>query len=251
MQTVNSLKQSEGWESLVGLWDRANTIRTFLWQQQYSDARALLNQYLVRLRRLYGVDFCAGGLLLDAGDLASAAVPEAGLDRLPAHFARRCLDLVAHARTPISWNEVKAEFGFRSMVVAPIAPPSAEPMGFLMLGQSTRRLYSAAELFVLQTLAGELSWVGRSLSGKENQREQFTDVSHEIKNTLQLLVSNMGFLRESLSEPLSGEQEKFFSAMDSSVERLTGQLNRVPDVVESEAASEFMLSAPSQSDRES
>lgn len=247
MQTVNSLKQSEGWESLVGLWDRANTIRTFLWQQQYSDARALLNQYLVRLRRFYGVDFCAGGLLLNAGDLASAAVPEAGLDRLPAHFARRCLELVAHARTPISWNEVKAEFGFRSMVVAPIAPPSTEPMGFLMLGQSTRRLYSPAELFVLQTLAGELSWVGRSLSGKENQ----TDVSHEIKNTLQLLVSNMGFLRQSLSEPLSGEQEKFFSAMDSSVERLTRQLNRVPDVVESEAASEFILSALSQSDRES
>jgi hypothetical protein len=39
--------------------------------------------------------------------------------------------------------------------------------------------------------------------------------------------------------------------MDSSVERLTGQLNRVPDVVESEAASVFILSALSQSDRES
>jgi signal transduction histidine kinase len=120
-----------------------------------------------------------------------------------------------------------------------------------MLGQSTRRLYSAAELFVLQTLAGELSWVGRAVNGKNHQREQFTDVSHEIKNTLQLLVSNMAFLRESLSEPLSSEQEKFFRAMDSSLERLTGQLNRVPDVIASEAASEFLLSAPLQSDRES
>lgn len=251
MQAANSSKKPESWESLVGLWDRANIIRTFLWQQQYTDARALLNQFVVRLRRFYGVDFCAAGLLLDSENLTSAAVPEAGLERLPAHFARRCFDLVAHARAPISWNEVKAEFGFRSMVVAPIAPPSVERIGFLMLGQSTRRIYSAAELFVLQALAGELTWIARALTGEKIQREQLTDFSHELKQTLQLIVGNIGFLRESLSDPLDSEQENFFLVLESAVERITQQLNRMPDVFAPGTASEFMLRASMPFDRES
>lgn len=251
MQTANSLKNTEGWESLVGLWDRTHLMRTILWQQQYEDATALLNQYLARLRRFYGVDFCAGGLLQDSANLASSAVPEAGLDRLPPHFARRCLDLVAHARTPISWNEVKAEFGFRSMVVAPIAPPAAEPIGFLMLGHSSRKLYSAAELFVLQSLASELSWVARELNGKRNHREQFTDLSHDVKNTLQSIVSNVGFMREYATTPMDDQREKFLHAIESAVEKITARFDRSLIYTGAEDISAVYASAPMDSRRES
>ena len=231
MPTANGFTHSvESWQSLSGLWDRAGLMRAFLWHQQYLDVRALLIQFLVRLRRFYGVDFCSGGLL-DGEQLTVAAVPEAGLDQLPGNFARRCLDLVAHARAPITWNEVKAEFGLRSMVVAPIAPPSGVLVGFLMLGHSSRRVYSAAELFVLQTLADELSWVAREMNGKKAHRAEVADLSHDVKNTLQLIVGYTALIRQNLTGVLGGEQERFFSNIESDVEKILEQLSRLPAVL--------------------
>ena len=231
MSTANGFKQSlEDWQSLGGLWDRAALIRAFLWQQQYHDAKGLLIQFLVRLRRFYSIDFCSGGLV-DGESLTAAAVPEAGLEQLPDNFARRCLNLVAHARAPITWNEVNAEFGFRSMVVAPIVPPSGMPVGFLMLGHISRRVYSAAELFVLQSLAGELAWVARELHSQKEHRVQVADLSHDVKYTLQLIVGYTGLIRQNLNGVLDGEQEKFFANIEADVERILRQLNPTPTVL--------------------
>jgi signal transduction histidine kinase len=226
MSTANGFKpSSEDWQSLGGLWDRAALIRAFLWHQQYADAKALLIQLLVRLRRFYSIDFCSGGLI-DGEKLTAAAVPEAGLEQLPGNFAGRCLNLVAHARAPITWNEVKAEFGFRSMVVAPIAPPpSGTPVGFLMLGHTSRRVYSAAELFVLQSLANELAWAARELHSQKGHRVQVADLSHDIKNTLQLIVGYTGLIRQNLNGVLGSEQEQFFANIESDVERILRQLS--------------------------
>jgi len=231
LSAANGLKQSsEDWQSLGGLWDRAGLIRAFLWQQQYHDAKALLIQFLVRLRRFYSSDFCSGGLV-DGGTLTAAAVPEAGLEQLPGNIAQRCLDLVAHARILITWNEVKAEFGFRSMVVAPIAPPSGVPVGFLMLGHSTRRVYSAAELFVLQSLANELAWVARELQNQKEHRVQVSDLSHDVKNTLQLIVGYTALIRQNFNGVLDREQEQFFANIESDVERVLRQLSHLPAVL--------------------
>ena len=225
MSTANGFKPSlEDWTSLGGLWDRATLIRAFLWHQQYDDAKALLIQFLVRLRRFYSIDFCSGGLM-DGKSLTAAAVPEAGLEQLPGNFAGRCLDLVAHARAPITWNEVKAEFGFRSMVVAPVAPPSATPVGFLMLGHTSRRVYSAAELFVLQSLASELAWVAREFHSQKVHRVQVTDLSHDVKNTLQLIISYTALMRQNLNGVLDSEQEQFFANIESDVERILRQVS--------------------------
>ncbi len=68
-----------GWATFPGLWERANLVRAFLWHQQYADARSLLKQFLVRLRRFYSVDFCFGALLSDGDELIDAAGPLAGL----------------------------------------------------------------------------------------------------------------------------------------------------------------------------
>lgn len=226
MSTANGFKPSlEDWTSLGGLWDRAALIRAFLWHQQYDDAKTLLIQFLVRLRRFYSIDFCSGGLV-DGETLTAAAVPEAGLGQLPGNFAGRCLNLVAHARAPITWNEVKAEFGFRSMVVAPVAPPSGAPLGFLMLGHTSRRVYSAAELFVLQSLASELAWVAREFHSQKEHRVQVDDLSHDVKNTLQLIVGYTGLIRQNLNGVLGSEQEQFFANIESDVERILRQLSQ-------------------------
>ena len=243
--TANGLKQSsEDWQSLGGLWDRAALIRAFLWQQQYRDAKPFLIQFLVRLRRFYSSDFCSGGLV-DGGTLTAAAVPEAGLEQLPGNIAQRCFDLVAHARIPITWNEVKAEFGFRSMVVAPIAPPSGTPVGFLMLGHSTRRVYSAAELFVLQSLANEIAWVVRELQSQKEHRVQVGDLAHDVTNTLQLIVGYTGLIRQNLNGVLDREQERFFANIETDVERILRQLSHLPAVLTADGeAAEVIAAVP-------
>ena len=220
-----------GWATFPGLWERANLVRAFLWQQQYADAQSLLKQFLVRLRRFYGVDFCFGALLSDGDELIDAAVPMAGLDRLPANFARRCRDLVAQSRAPITWNEVSAEFGFHNLVLAPIVPPLGAPLGFLMLGHSHRRSYSAADLFALQALASELGWAARELQGKTKQHNDISDISHSVKNTLQLINGSTVLIRQTLGGALSGEQEKFFANIEASIDELLEQLNRFPAVL--------------------
>jgi hypothetical protein len=220
-----------GWATFPGLWERANLVRAFLWHQQYADAQSLLKQFLVRLRRFYSVDFCFGALLSDGGELIDAAVPLAGLDRLPANFARRCLDLVAHSRAPITWNEVSAEFGFQNLVLAPIVPPLGAPLGFLMLGHAQRRNYSAADLFALQALASELSWAARELQGKAKHHNELAEVSHSVKNTLQLIIGSTVLIRQNLGGALSGEQEKFFGNIEASIDELLEQLNRFPAVL--------------------
>ncbi len=245
MSTANGFKPSlEDWSSLGGLWDRAALIRAFLWHQQYDDAKALLIQFLVRLRRFYGSDFCSGGLV-DGESLTAAAVPEAGLEQLPGNFAGRCLDLVAHARAPITWNEVNAEFGFRSMVVAPVAPPSGTPVGFLMLGHTSRRVYTAAELFVLQNLASEFAWVAREFHSQKQHRARVADLSHDVKNTLQLIVGYAGLIRQNLNGVLGGEQEQLFANIESGVERILRQLNQpAAALVTDEEAPEMIATAP-------
>jgi hypothetical protein len=222
---------NDGWATFPGLWERANLVRAFLWHQQSADARSLLNQFLVRLRRFFSIDFCFGALLSDGGVLIDAAVPVAGLDSLPANFARRCLDLVAHSRAPVTWNEVSAEFGFQNLVLAPIVPPLGAPVGFLMLGHSHRRNYSAADLFALQTLASELSWAVRELQGKAKHHNDLAEVSHSVKNTLQLIIGSSVLIRQNLGGALSGEQEKFFGNIEASIDELLEQLNRFPAVL--------------------
>ncbi|HTN73459.1 MAG TPA: GAF domain-containing protein [Methylomirabilota bacterium] len=229
MANANELKDFTGsWESLLVLWDRAKLLRAFMWHHQCPDQKALLSQFLVRLRRFYGVDYCFGGLLTGGGRLIDAAVPEAGLDRLPGTFARRCLDLIAHSRAPIVWNDVSGEFGFRSTVVVPVIPPVGETLGFLMLGHAQRRSYSVVELFLLQSLASELSWVARDLNSKKEYHEQHSKLTHDISNVLQLIAGNSALIRHKLAAKLDDDQERYFSLIESNIEGILQRMNRAP-----------------------
>ncbi|HWH78663.1 MAG TPA: GAF domain-containing protein, partial [Candidatus Binatus sp.] len=207
------------------------------WSQPSAAEQTLLNQFLARLRRFYAVDFCFGVLMSNGEKLAEVAVPEVGRGHLPQNFVRRCLDLVANSRAPITWNEVGGEFGFRSAVVAPITTPIGGSNGFLMLGHAVRRSYSPTELFLLQALAGELSWAARELVSKQQVQEEFAAVSHDIKNVLQLIVGNTALIQQDMIGALSRGQEKYFNNIDSNVQEILDRLNRIPTILSTDADS--------------
>jgi hypothetical protein len=105
-----------GWESFVGLWERANSVRNFFWNQPICDEKILLTHFLARLRRFFAVDFCFGFLTVNGRKLAEVGMPESTVDQLPKNFSRRCMNLVANSRAPITWNEVSAGLSFLSTV---------------------------------------------------------------------------------------------------------------------------------------
>lgn len=227
----NGREPAVSWDVFVGLWERASLVRAFCWTQQCADQRALLNQFLVRLRRLYSVDFCFGALTGNGAKLVEFGVPEAGMANVPADLSRRCLDLVANSRAPIAWNDVSGEFGFRSAVVVPVTPAAGRALGFLMLGHSTRQSYSPSELFLLQALAGEFSWAVRALKRKDQLCERLVHMSHDIKNSLQLIAGNTALIRQNISGAQAVEQEKFVGNIESSVENILTCMNPLPEAL--------------------
>jgi len=231
MSGGNSLKESRGsWESFVGLWERASLIRAFSWSHQTAGNKTLLAHFLVRLRRFFGVDFCFGALILNGDRSVEVGVPETALGRLPSNFSRRCLGLVANSRAPITWNELNGEFGFRSTVVAPLAPPVGRPFGFLLLGHSSRRTYSSAELFILQALAGDLSWAVRDLVSKQQHQKQLAGLSHDVKNALQVIIGNAALIRQKLNGIPANEHAKHIGNIEASVQEILERMNRLPAI---------------------
>ena len=93
-----------------------------------------------------------------------------------------------------------------------------------MLGHTRPKVYSAVELFVLQSLASEVAWVAREFECQKEHRVRLADLSHDVKNTLQLIVGYTGLIRENLSGKLGSEQEQFFDNIESDVKRILQQL---------------------------
>jgi signal transduction histidine kinase len=189
-----------GWESFVGLWERANFVRNFFWNQPICDEKILLTHFLARLRRFFAVDFCFGVLIVNGRKLAEVGMPESTVDQLPKNFSRRCMSLVANSRAPITWNEVSGGLSFRSTVVAPLTPPVGPSLGFLMLGHAIRKSYSAAEMFVLQALAVELSWVARDLAFRKDQQRQLAASARHVNDGLQEILSDTEQIGRKLGE---------------------------------------------------
>lgn len=217
-----------GWESFVLLWDRANFVRNFFWNQPIADERILLTHFLTRLRRFYSVDFCFGFLAVNGRTLAEVGVPEASAGQLPENFSRRCMNLVANSRSPITWNEVSSELNFRSTVVAPVAPLAGPSFGYLMLGHAIRKNYSVAELFVLQSLAVELSWVVRDLVLRKDQQRQLAASARQIHKEAERILS----ASESISRGTrpagaesAGEEESWLERIQSGAREIQDRVS--------------------------
>lgn len=211
------------------MWERANLVRAFFWSQRANDEKLLLTHFLPRLRRFFGVDFCFGALSVSEETLVQVGVPEAGLSQLPQEFSRRCLESVANSRAPVTWNEAGIGLGFRSTVVVPLRAPTGPSFGFLMLGHGRARSYSALELFLLQALAGELSWVVRDLAARKFHEQKLTSASQAIKNSLQIISGNAALMRQKMKHDSSGESEKHFHAIEAAIQQITERLHILPE----------------------
>ncbi len=212
-----------------GLWDGAHLIRSFLWSQETTDEEALLTLFLARVRRLFNVDFCCGTILFGSDKPVEVGLPEASLAQLPANFALRCLDLIAASRIPVTRRHPYGTFGFRSAVFVPLTPIMAQPLGFLMLGHSTSRIFSPSELVLLQSLAGELSWAVRDISSKKSYHRLLSTISHEINNPLNLVLEYSRLLRKRLSALLSDEHQRHFQGLEDGAADVLNLLNGLID----------------------
>jgi signal transduction histidine kinase len=218
-------EQKTGWDSFVGLWERANLIRSFLRSQDCADDKLLLTQFLVRLRRFFAVDFCFVALFVAQEKVLEVGVPEAAMNNLPVNFARRSLDLIANSQTPISWKQLRGDVGFCSTVVSPVSPTIGQPLGLLMMGNSTPRTFSPTELFILQSLAGELSWVLRDRGSRKQYQRILATVSHELKNPLNLVVGHSIMLRERMEGRLNAEEQSQFEAIEAGAQEILDLIN--------------------------
>lgn len=217
-----------GWESFVLLWDRANFVRNFFWNQPVSDERVLLTHFLTRLRRFYSVDFCFGFLAVNGRKLAEVGIPEALGGQLPKNFSHRCMNLVANSRAPVTWNEVSSELSFRSTVVAPVAPPAGPSFGFLMLGHAIRKTYSVAELFVLQSLAVELSWVVRDLVLRKDQQRQRAAAARQIHDEAEQILAASESIGRTLAPAEAGnggQEQNCFERVQSGARQIQDRVS--------------------------
>jgi len=234
MSSLTGPKQTSGdWELFLGMWERANLVRAFFWSQRVDDERLLLTHFLARLRRFFGVDFCFGALRVSEETIVEVGVPEAGLSQLPLNFARRCLESVANARAPVTWNDAGIKLGFRTTVITPLRAPTGASFGFLLLGQSRTRSYSAVELFLLQALAGELSWVVRDLAARKSYRQKLAVTSHDIKNALQVVLGNAALIRQKVTGVCS-EADRHIQGIEAAVELIIDRVQILPEATTSE-----------------
>jgi two-component system sensor histidine kinase EvgS len=98
-----------------------------------------------------------------------------------------------------------------------------------MLGHARARTYSAIELFLLQTLAGELSWVVRDLAARNIGQQKLAAASHDIKNALQVIVGNTELLRQTLKDHFSSERDRYLEGIEVAVQQITERVRILPD----------------------
>jgi signal transduction histidine kinase len=207
------------WESFIGLWERANLIRSFVWSQESADEAALFTQFLVRLRRFFKIDFCFIALHQDGGKIAQVGVPEALLGQLPVDFVRRSLELMANSRIPVTWTRPQDKNRFHTVVVSPLSPSVGQPLGFLMLGHSRVRHFTNAELFLLQSLAGEVSWAIRELRSKHRHRKLLSAASLELKTSLNTILAECSLFRDDEWPGWTAEQDRKLANIEKNTQQ--------------------------------
>ena len=206
------------WESFLELWERANLIRSFVWSQESADETALFTHFLVRMRRFFKIDFCFIALHQEDGKIMQAGVPEALLDQLPVDFVRRSMDVVANSRVPVAWKRLHAKTGFQTVVVSPLSPSVGQPLGFLMLGHSRARHFTKAELFLLQSLAGEVSWAVRELRSKHRHHKLLSAASLELKSSLNKVLGECTLLREAEGLVLTSDHGQKLTGIEKTIQ---------------------------------
>jgi signal transduction histidine kinase len=210
------------------LWERANLIRSFVWNYEGDDEAVLLRELVTRVQEAFSIDFCLSALRARAGDTIQAAAPEVLLGRVPTAFVGQSMELIANSRMPVKWMRPEAQTGFRGLLIMPFPTGEGWPLGFLMLAHSTRRNFTRAELLLMQALTSDVGWAIRELRCKRTQDQLLSRASVELTNALELVRG--GLWRD--SDGLSKE-ERVISRIEANIQetlRLITGLSRVPGV---------------------
>ena len=227
MPNLTGPKEPSGsWEIFLGMWERANLVRSFFWSQRTDDFKVLLSHFLTRLRRYFAVDFCLAVLNVSDESLLEVRVPEFGETQLPDDFSRRCLESLANSRAPITWKEAGSGLGFRSTVVVPLRAPTGASFGFLLLGHARNRPYTAVELFVLQALAGELSWVLRDVAARNKSKQKLQAAAHGMKNAVQAMLNDASMLRQKAA---GHECDQHLDGIERAVQQILECMRALPE----------------------
>ena len=221
--------QSSNWESFLRLWDRAHLLRSFLWTQEIDDEKTLVKQFLMRLRQFFTVDFCFVALFLNAGKVLQLGLPEASTSKLPANFVRQALDLIAHSRAPVTWKQFSKDSGFKSVVLSPLSPAVGQPLGFFMFGHARPKNFTRSELFLLQSLSSEFSWAIRELRSKQTYQKVLAGLSHELKNSLNVIIGDCTLLEEKLEASLAQEQRQALASIQTTSQEILTLVNSFLD----------------------
>ena len=218
-----------GWEAFLQLWERAHLLRSFIWTQESPDEKTFFKQFLARARRFFSVDFCFVALFAEGGKVLQLSLPEDGASNLPANFVRHALDLIANSRVPVTWKQLGKDSGLKSVVVAPLLSTVGHPLGFFMLGHMQPKNFSRSELFLLQLLAGDLGWAIRELRSRQNQQRVLATLSHELKNSLNVIMGDCALLREDLEQSLDVGERRELSDIEATSQEILSLINSFLD----------------------
>ena len=221
---------SNQWESFLQLWERAHVLRSFIWAQESADEKAFFKQFLARARRFFGVDFCFAALFVEGGKILQLSLPEDAASNLPANFVPHALDLIANSRAPVTWKQLSRDSGLKNVVVAPLLASVGRPLGFFMLGHMQSKHFSRAELFLLQLLAREVSWAVKELKSRQNHQRQLATFSHELKNSLNVIMGGCALLREDLEHSLAAGERRELSDIEATSQEILSLTNSLLDV---------------------
>src|SRR5215467_9720282 len=217
------------WEAFLRLWDRANLLRSFIWTQESPDEKTFFKQFLARARRFFSVDFCFVALFVEREKILQLALPEDGASNLPANFVRHALDLIANSRVPVTWKQLGKDSALKSVVVAPLLSTVGHPLGFFMLGHMQPKNFSRSELFLLQLLAGDLGWAIRDLRSKQNHQRLLATLSHELKNSLNVIMGDCALLRQDLEQSSDLRERRELSDIEATSQEILSLLNSFLD----------------------
>jgi signal transduction histidine kinase len=216
-------------EAFLQLWERAHLLRSFIWTQECADEKTFFKQFLARARRFFAVDFCFVALSADGGKILQLSLPEDAVSNLPANFVGHALDRIAHSRAPVTWKQLGKDSALKSVVVSPLLPAVGQPLGFFMLGHMQPRHFTRSELFLLRLLAGELSWTIREFRSRQGHQKQLATLSHELKNSLHVIMGDCALLREDLEQALGQGERHELSNIEAMSQEILSLINSLLD----------------------
>jgi signal transduction histidine kinase len=110
-----------------------------------------------------------------------------------------------------------------------------------MLGHSRSRHFTKAELFLLQSLAGEVSWAVRELRSKRKHNKVLAAASLELKNSLNMVLGECSLLREIEGSELTAGYDGELTSIENNARET---LRTISSYLDAAIAQEERFSAP-------